>query len=72
MTSLLERAFEVASKLPAIEQNILARTLLDEIECERKWGELFAGSEDILAKLAAEALQEEAQGRTTELDPNKL
>ena len=72
MTSLLERAFEVASKLPAIEQNILARSLLDEIECERKWGELFAGSEDILAQLAAEALQEEAQGKTTELDPNKL
>ena len=35
MTSLLEKAFEVASKLPTLEQNILARTLLDEIKSKR-------------------------------------
>jgi len=66
MTSLLEKAFEVASKLPTLEQNILARTLLDEIKSEKRWDELFAESEDILAQLAAEALREEDQGRTTE------
>ena len=55
-TSLLEKAFDVASKLPALEQNILARTLLDEIESERKWDELFSESEDVLAQMAAEAL----------------
>jgi len=27
MTSLLEKAFDVASKLPALEQDILAKTL---------------------------------------------
>ncbi len=72
MTSLLEKAFEIASKLPTLEQNILARRLLDEIESEKKWDDLFAESEDVLAQLAAEALQEEELGRTTELDPNKL
>lgn len=72
MTSLLAKAFEIASKLPALEQNILARTLLDEIESETKWDELFAESEDVLAQLAAEALQEEAKGKTTEVDPDKL
>jgi hypothetical protein len=72
MTSLLEKAFEVASKLPALEQNILARTLLDEIEAEKQWDNLFAESEDVLAQLAAEALREEEQGTTTELDPDKL
>jgi hypothetical protein len=72
MTSLLAKAFEIASKLPALEQNILARTLLDEIESENKWDELFAESEDVLAQLAAEALQEDAQGKTTEVDPDKL
>lgn len=72
MTSLLEKAFDVASRLPAFEQNILARTILDEIESEKKWDELFSESEDVLAQMAAEALREEAQGRTTELDPNKL
>jgi hypothetical protein len=66
MTSLLEKAFEVASKLPTLEQNILARTLLDEIKSEKRWDELFAESEDILAQWAAEALQGEDQGRTTE------
>ena len=38
MTGLLQKAFEVASKLPALEQNILARTVLDEIESEKKCG----------------------------------
>jgi hypothetical protein len=72
MTSLLEKAFEIASKLPTLEQNILARMILDEIKSEKRWDELFAESEDILAQLAAEALREEDQGKTTELDPNKL
>ncbi|WP_213380498.1 hypothetical protein [Allochromatium tepidum] len=72
MTSLLEKAFDLASKLSALEQNILARILLDEIESEKKWDELFAESEDFLAQMAVEALREEAQGMTTELDFNKL
>lgn len=72
MTSLLAKAFEVASTLPTLEQNILARTVLDEIESEKKWCDLFAESEDVLAQLAAEALQEEARGITTELDPSQL
>lgn len=72
MTSLLKKAFEVASKLPTLEQNILARTVLDEIKSEKKWGDLFAESEDVLAQLAAEALQEDARGITTELDPSQL
>jgi len=72
MTSLLEKAFDVASKLPVLKQNILERSLLDEIELEKKWDELFSESEDVLAQLAAEALREEEQGMTTELDSNKL
>jgi hypothetical protein len=72
MTSPLEKAFEVASKLPVLEQDILARALLDEIESEKKWDDLFAESEDVLAKLATETLDEEKQGKTTELDPSNL
>ena len=67
MTSLLQKAFEVTSKLPALEQNILARTVLDEIESEKKWDDLFAESEDVLAQLATEALREEEQGTTTDV-----
>jgi len=32
MTSMLEKAFSEASKLPELEQNSLARWVLDEIE----------------------------------------
>ena len=37
MTKLLEQAFEKPSKLPELEQNALARWLLDEIISEKKW-----------------------------------
>jgi hypothetical protein len=61
MTTLLAKAFEIASKRPTLEQNILARTILDEIQSENKWDELFAESEDVLAQLATEALQYEKE-----------
>ena len=67
MTRMLEKAFEAASKLPVLEQNVLAKVMLDEIASEQKWDALFAESEDILALLAAEALQDEEQGKTREL-----
>ena len=58
MTKLLEQAFEKASKLPEFEQNALSRWLLDEIISEKKWEKIFAESEDMLDKLADEALLE--------------
>ena len=72
MTSMLENAFAAASKLPAIEQNTLARWMIDEIESDQKWDKLFAESEDALGQLAIEAINEENSGRTTELDPDNL
>ena len=72
MTKLLEKAFEQASKLPEVEQNVLARWLLEELESDRRWEKLFAGSEDVLAKLADEAAQADQQGKTAPLDPEKL
>ena len=56
MTTMLEKAFAEASRLPDFEQNALARWLLEEIESERKWDNLFAESEDELGRLALEAL----------------
>jgi hypothetical protein len=72
MTKLLERAFAEASKLPQEEQDALARILLEELASERRWGELFASSHDLLGQLADEALAEHRTGRTEELDPEKL
>ena len=72
MTRLLEKAFKDASKLPDIEQNALAKWLLEELEAERKWDRAFAGSEDILGRLADEAIEAHRQGKTMPLDIDKL
>ena len=72
MTKLLQRAFDEASKLPEGEQDALGRILLEELASERRWEELFAGSGDLLAELADEALAEHRAGRTEKLDPEKL
>ena len=58
MTELLESAFERASKMPEIEQNIFAKFMLEELESEKKWEKAFASSENVLAKLASEALED--------------
>jgi hypothetical protein len=58
MTKLLKKAFERASELPQVDQNALAKWLLEELDAERKWEAAFAGSEDVLERLADEALKE--------------
>ena len=58
MTNLLQQAFDRASKLSQTEQDALATWLMEELESEREWDELFAKSEDLLAKLGEEALAE--------------
>ena len=72
MTKLLEQAFAEASKLPDAEQDGLARWVLDELRSDREWASIFAGSEDVLERLATEALEEKRAGRTTPLDPSRL
>ncbi|PIU56803.1 MAG: hypothetical protein COS88_02430 [Chloroflexi bacterium CG07_land_8_20_14_0_80_51_10] len=72
MTRLLEKAFKDASKLPDIEQNALAKWLLEELEAERKWDKAFAESEDILGRLADEAIEDHRRGKTAPLDIDKL
>jgi len=72
MTKLLEKAFEEASKLPEVEQNILARRVLQELESEKQWENAFAASEDVLETMADDALMQHTQGKTSRLDVNKL
>jgi hypothetical protein len=68
MTKLLEKAFKEVSKLPELEQNVFAKHLLDELVAEKKWEKVFASSEDILSKLADEAINEHRQGKTKPLN----
>ena len=72
MTKLLEKAFEEASRLPEIEQNALAKWVLEELEADKKWDKAFAESEDILDQLANDALEAHKQGKTKPLDIDKL
>ena len=72
MTKLLKKAFQEASKLPDIEQNSLAKWLMEELEAERKWDQAFAESEDVLGQLADEALEAHKQNKTKPLNTKKL
>ena len=72
MTELLQKAFDEAAKLPKKEQDALARVLLEELKSERRWDKLFAASPKLLDQLADEALEEYSQGKTQELQPEKL
>jgi len=72
MTKMLEKAFDEASRLPKIDQNALAKWVLDELHSEKIWEKSFAESEDILEKLADEAISEKRKGKTTPLDLNQL
>lgn len=72
MTKILQEAFDQASKLSEAEQDALGRILLEELASERRWENLFAGSDDLLEELADQALAEHDAGRTEKLDPEKL
>lgn len=67
MTQLLEKALSELAKLPASEQDELAAILLGELASDKRWSESFAKSQDVLAKLAKEALAEHEMGRTKPL-----
>ena len=72
MTRLLEKAFKEASKLPVVEQNALAKWVLEELEAEKEWEQIFAESEDVLDRLANEAIEAHKKGKTKPLDIDRL
>lgn len=72
MTTLLEKAFNEAAKLPEVDQNVFAKWVLGELHSEARWQRAFAESEDILERLADEALEDKRRGKTTPLDLNRL
>jgi hypothetical protein len=72
MTKALKKAFEAASRLPDSDQDELAAAILEELEADERWEASFARSQDTLARLADEALEEHRAGRTEPLDPDAL
>jgi hypothetical protein len=67
MTQLLDIALSEVAKLPASEQDAVAALVLEELASEKRWSLSFAKSQDVLAKLAEEALAEYASGQTKPL-----
>ena len=64
MTDLLEKALGEVKKLPPSEQDAVAAILLQELAAEQRWSDSFANSQDVLEKLAQEALAEHRAGQT--------
>ena len=72
MTNLLQKAFALARSLPDTEQDALAVLIIEEMESDRRWDELFAKSQDKLEALADEAREELARGETRPFDSSVL
>ena len=71
MNALLTKAIAAAAKLPDAEQEAIARELLARLEADARWERLFSDprSEDLLSRLAAEALDDIAKCDAIEGDP---
>jgi hypothetical protein len=72
MGRLLDRVIAETAKLPEDEQEAFAAFMLEELESEQRWDELFERSQDLLARMADEARREHRAGLTQPLDPDKL
>ena len=72
MTRALDAAIAKLATLPANEQDRIAQWLLEELRDDEHWTRRFAGSQNALSQLAAEARADRAAGRTVDLDPDKL
>ena len=68
MTRMLNAAMARLAALAPEEQDRVARWLLDELADDEHWSRQFDSSQDALSKLAAEARDDHAAGRTTDLN----
>jgi hypothetical protein len=72
MTKTLQQFIDEVSQLPLDEQETFAAWMLEELRSEQRWNELFARSQDMLARMADEAIAEHNAGKTLPLDPDTL
>ncbi len=74
MTHLLRKATKIATELSESEQDRIARFLLEEMQSERRWDELFASpkSEVFLEGMTDDAIAEHQAGRTRPLNVEDL
>ena len=74
MSQLMDQAFLKIKQLPEADQEAIASIILQEIESDRRWDDLFARPEsaNLLSRMADDALVEVRAGRARKLDVNEL
>ncbi len=72
MTKALEEVLRQISRLPEAEQDALAEAIKAEIGAEKDWDKSFAGSLDVLDRLADDAIADHRAGRTKPIDPDTM
>jgi hypothetical protein len=74
MSSLLERAIAKVKLLPETEQDAIASIVLQEIESEERWKNLFDDprSDEVLSRLADQAIDRAREGKIIRMDINNL
>ncbi|HEY0837930.1 MAG TPA: hypothetical protein VGE72_28700 [Azospirillum sp.] len=69
MTKLLATAFDLVSRLPDDRQDAIAQIIMEELQDQQRWDDAFTRSQDLLARLADEALEEIERGDVLDKDP---
>lgn len=72
MEKLLEEIVKKVSGLPEKDKKAFAAFIIEELEHEERWDELYQKSETQLKSLANEALDEYDKGNTEPLDPESF
>ena len=67
MSSLLEKALEKVSALPSDEQDAIASQILASLADEDAWKKRFVAKQDVIRRMAQEALGEDDRGETLPL-----
>ncbi len=69
MIEQLRKAVEQAAQRSEEEQRVMAELLFEAMDAEQRWEELFSDprSEQLLARMVAEAIAEDEAGETEEI-----
>ena len=67
MTQLLEKTLITVYKLPPEKQDAIAAVILEELEDEQRWDDVFAASQDKLAQLAQKVRADIKAGHVTKM-----
>jgi len=65
MTELLKKAIEKAQSLPEDKQDLVATVMLEEIDADKRWDELFAKTTDKQWQAMVDKVQKDIENGNT-------